>query len=196
MNKLEVLDSSDAVIDEVKGEGSEISYKIKKSGLFKFRFTDNVGNASKVYTMSDLGFASDKVYQSESKPTIDAKIDKPQVEIDGKKWYGGLPKVDFTLKDDVGVSKYEVIVNGKVIDTVDVQDLQTKIEYNLDFTKVDKPQDGRYNIKVVSKNFIEKEVSFEDTIYVDDTKPEFSGLTINGDYKVFSEAFIVKINYV
>ncbi|MED3163152.1 hypothetical protein P4376_23410 [Bacillus thuringiensis] len=189
LNKLEVLDSSDAVIDEVKGEGSEISYKIKKSGLFKFRFTDNVGNASKVYTMSDLGFASDKVYQSESKPTIDAKIDKPQVEIDGKKWYGGLPKVDFTLKDDVGVSKYEVIVNGKVIDTVDVQDLQTKIEYNLDFTKVDKPQDGRYNIKVVSKNFIEKEVSFEDTIYVDDTKPEFSGLTINGDYKVFSEAF-------
>ncbi|MDE9537475.1 hypothetical protein KKI91_23155, partial [Xenorhabdus bovienii] len=75
------------------------------------------------------------------------------------------------MKDDVGVSKYEVIVNGKVIDTVDVQDLQTKIEYNLDFTKVDKPQDGRYNIKVVSKNFIEKEVSFEDTIYVDDTKP-------------------------
>ncbi|MGF2714571.1 Ig-like domain repeat protein [Bacillus cereus] len=189
LKKVEVLDLSDAVIDEKEGSGSEIAYTIKKSGIFKFRFTDNVGNISKVYTMSDLGFKSDKVYQSESVPTIESKIDKPQAELEGKKWYNSLPKVDFTLKDDVGVAKYEVIVNGVVVDTVDIQDLQTKVDYSLDLSKVDKPQDGHYNIKVVSKNFVDKEASFEDTIYVDDTKPEFSSLTVVGSYKVFDEGF-------
>ncbi|MEC2463587.1 Ig-like domain repeat protein [Bacillus cereus] len=192
LQKLEVLDSSDAIIDTMEGNGSEVSYTIKKDGAYKFRFIDNVGNASKVYTLKDLGFTSDKVFQSDAIPEIQTKIDKPQIELDGKKWYASIPKTSFTLTDMIGVAKYQVFVNGTLVDSVEMEELKTKVDYNLDLSKVDKPNDGRYNIKVVATNFTDKEVSFEDNIYVDDTKPEFSGLTINGDYKVFNEGFYAK----
>ncbi|WP_255294055.1 hypothetical protein [Bacillus toyonensis] len=192
LKKLEVLDLTDKVIDEVEGEGSEIKYTIKKSGVYRFRFTDNVGNVSKTYSMTELGFQADKVYKVEAKPTIKADFGTPTAEIDGKKWYNKTPFVPIKMHDDIGVFQYKVMVNGNVVGENTYFSLENDVNYDLDLAKIDRPADGRYNVKVTTMNFLGEEISYEETVYVDDTKPEVSGLTINSEYHVYGEAFYSK----
>lgn len=168
-----LLDSNDNVVSRNKGT-FELS-----TGEYFIKVVDELGNESEKVSLQELlGLSSNRIVVDTTTPSINCN--RPSGDING--WFANDVIYNVNLKDDIGIEKAKVFINGKEVDNY-TSNTSNVFSVNLkaDTSKVDITKDGSYSIKVVVEDTAENSKEWSDTIYIDRTAPVVNKFVIQAE---------------
>lgn len=176
---------------DAKGQDIEKNQEgtfVLDSGTYSVIVEDELGNETKAYTLQDLlGLSSNDIVVDGQAPVVTSK--RPDGDVNG--WYADDVTYAVQVKDNIGLRKVTVAINGKVVDSFDADKGEVlQKEFIADTSQVKAKADGSYDVVVEARdNAGNVAKQWTDTIYIDRTAPVIDQFVINdADYKEGAES--------
>lgn len=163
--------------DNQSSENGEFSSIV--SGTYNVEVEDKVGNTTGRLELSDImNVSTSKLIVDSVDPTITSN--KPNGDYNN--WYAQDVEYSAILKDDNGVNKGTLFINGKEVSTFNATENNVKEHTIKGNTSSVKPNaDGSYNILITVVDNAGRTNSWSDIIYIDKTAPTISKFVFTGD---------------
>lgn len=140
---------------------------------------DKLGNKTEATSLKDIcNLPHNKIVIDSTKPVIEASRPEGIVE----DWFSDDVSYTLNTKDDIGLKKIKVTVNGKSVinDTLKENNTLTK-DYKFSTKGIKPNKDGSYNIVVSTEDIVGNMSNWNDTVYVDKSAPVVDKFIITGN---------------
>lgn len=147
-------------------------------GSYYLSVTDKIKNKTDNVPVSDLvGLKSNSFVVDSKAPTI--KCERPSGSVND--WFGKDVSYVVGLKDNIGISKANVYINGIEVAKFNATQNYTKsVDLQADIEQVAVPDDGKYVISAEVTDHAGNTSTWSDTIYIDRTAPVVTEFVFNG----------------
>lgn len=169
---------------DVKVKDNKATIELTEAGEYSFDIEDTVGHKVAGVTLADLlSKNTNKLVLDNEKPTATLDVEDADYSTDKQDWYKSGPDTTITAADNEGVQKVALVINGKVVETVDVANEKTAtIDFSLAKHVKEATDTGLLAVKVIVTDVAKNQTEVTKDIYVDTQAPELAVLGIADVY--------------